>query len=182
MSDDKTYFNLVEGESIVWEGAPLPGYRTLLFATNFVPLLFFILAGFGIIFSSDAGDSFGIFVGFIGGVVVLGFLIAFASAHLHYSKEYYWITTKRLVQKHGFIGYRVNSIPLERVSDVVISRSFIESFFGFSSVHVQSLAGQVSYGRFGAEGKLAAVAEPEKIQHMILELIRANRKSEKLTI
>jgi uncharacterized membrane protein YdbT with pleckstrin-like domain len=76
----------------------------------------------------------------------------------------------------------VNSIPLERVSDVIISRSFVETLFGIASIHIQSLAGQASYGRFGAEGKYRAVPNPEELQQLIFKLIKENRQAEHLGI
>ncbi len=110
-------------------------------------------------------------------------VLVFVFASLRYNKRMYWITNKRIICKRGLIGYRINSIPFERISDVLISRSFIESLFGFGSVHVQSLAGQYSYrGRYGSEGNLMAVADPEGTQKLIFDLIKQKRKEEKLTM
>ncbi|MBS3056345.1 MAG: PH domain-containing protein [Candidatus Aenigmarchaeota archaeon] len=104
------------------------------------------------------------------------------SAFLHYNKQYYWITNKRVIYKRGFIGYRVMSIPHERISDVIISRTFLESIFGFGSVHIQSLAGQSSgTTTLGSEGVLLAVPEPEKLQELIFKLVKLKRKTEGLT-
>ncbi len=69
--------------------------------------------------------------------------------------RYYWITNQRVIIRRGLIGYSINSIPLERVSNVLISRSFLERLFGFDSLHVQTLAGQyTAHGRLGEEGNL----------------------------
>ena len=113
-------------------------------------------------------------------VFIIG--ITFLAAYLRYKKQYYWITNKRVVHKRGIIGYRINSIPLERISDVIISRTFLERIFGFGSVAIQSMAGQVSRGRLGAEASLLAVPNPEEIQELIFELIKKKRKEEHITM
>ena len=80
------------------------------------------------------------------------------------------------------MGYTIHSIPLERISDVIVSRTFWERIFGFGSVLIQSLAGQVTYGRkLGAEGSLLAVPNPEGVQKLIFDLIKKKRKTEKLS-
>ena len=59
----------------------------------------------------------------------------------------------------------------------------MESIFGFGSVHVQTMAGQVSMrGRFGAEGNLQAVPDPEGLQQQIFELVKKKRKAEGITM
>lgn len=113
-------------------------------------------------------------------VFVLG--ITFLAAYLRYKHQYYWITNKRVVYKRGIMGYRINSIPLERISDVIISRTFLERIFGFGSVAIQSMAGQVSRGRSGAEASLLAVPSPEETQELIFELIKKKRKEEHITM
>ncbi|MDI6720970.1 MAG: PH domain-containing protein, partial [Candidatus Aenigmarchaeota archaeon] len=102
-----------------------------------------------------------------------------------YNKFYYWITNKRIITKRGIIGYQIVSIPHERISDIIISRTFFENIFGIASLHVQSLAGQTSfrgYSATGSEGQLFAIPKPEETQNKILKLIRAKRKAEGLTI
>jgi len=68
---------------------------------------------------------------------------------------------------------------------VIVSRTFWERVFGFGSVHIQSLAGQISYGmhrRLGAEASMLAISDPEGIQKLIFELIKKKRKVEHLTM
>jgi hypothetical protein len=43
---------------------------------------------------------------------------------------------------HSFLGYRVRSVPLERVADVVISRTFLERVAGTSSIDIRAMTGQ----------------------------------------
>lgn len=176
------FFNLAEGEKIVWESKPLPGLMWFLFATHILGWIFLFLF-FGVYLlipllamgiGAVASGFFSILVGLL--------LVSYITASLQYGKEYYWITNQRAVHKHGFIGYTINSIPLERISDVIISRSFVESIFSIASIHIQSLAGQASYGRFGAEGKYRAVPNPEELQQVLFKLIKENRQTEHLGI
>jgi uncharacterized membrane protein YdbT with pleckstrin-like domain len=177
----------MKGEKIEWEGRPLPGLKKLLFFRSILGLFFFLLFFspfilFGII-AKASGSSAAYFIAGFGFLFLLALVVfLYVSAVLVYKKEYYWITNKRLIQKKGFIGYKVNSVPLERVSDVIISHSFLETLFGISSLQIQSLAGQYSRGRAGSEGNMRAVANPEKLQTLIFDLVRKNRKSEKLAI
>ena len=125
-------------------------------------------------------------------LMLLLLVLPFVTAHLSYNKMYYWVTNNRVIYKRGLIGYRISSIPLERISDIIITRTFLENLFGFGSIHIQSMAGQFSgygggYGRrgrrgLGSEGQLLAVPDPEGLQKLVFELIKKKRKSEKLTM
>lgn len=111
--------------------------------------------------------------------------IAWLLSAASYNKFYYWITNKRVVTKRGILGYQVVSIPFERISDIIISRTFLENVFGIASLHVQSLAGQISYPRYsmlGSEGQLFAIPNPEETQNKILKLVKLKRKAEGLTM
>ena len=113
--------------------------------------------------------------------LVIFLVLAFAFANLAYNKYHYWITNKRVIVKRGLLGYSITSIPYERISDVIVSRSFLEQLCGIASLHIQSLAGQVTYGKYGSEGTLLAVPSPEDLQVKILELVKQKRKEEHLS-
>ena len=185
------FFNLQDGEEIIWEAKPLPGLKWLMIFGTLVVWgvlgLFLIFPLLGVfLLSAFMGGILGFIGAIIGFVILLAIIIglSYIPANMRYKKEYYWITNNRIIHKRGFLGYTVNSIPLERVSDVIISRSFLESIFKISSVNVQSLAGQVSHqgGRFGAEGQLRAVEDPEGLQKLIFELVKKNREEKHLGI
>jgi len=114
-------------------------------------------------------------------LIIVTFLL-FALANAAYFKYCYWITNKRVITKRGVIGYQITSIPLERISDVIISRSFLETLCGISSLHIQSLAGQITPGSpLGGEGRLLAIPNPEVTQNKILELVKEKRREERLS-
>lgn len=159
---------------------------SLLVLIFIIPL--FILT-FPVLLSAKEAPTIRALITVIGGFLFVIFfcLVPLIKAFLRYKKEYYWITNKRVLIKKGFIGYHVYAIPFERISDIIISRSFLEQLLGFGSLMIQSLAGQASftYGgerrrRFGAEGSMLAVPEPEETQELIFNLIKEKRKKEKL--
>lgn len=172
------FFNLLEGEKVVEEIKPLPSLKWYFFLKSAIVLIFVLIWFIWIPFVVSPG--FTIFP-----VIIIIFLliILWLVAVNRYRHQHYWITNKRVICKRGIIGYTIGSIPFERVSDVIVSRTFLERLFGFGSVLVQSLAGQISHrGRLGAEGSLLAVPDPEKTQQNIFELMKEKRKVEKLTM
>lgn len=188
---DSLGFSLLEGEEVIETIKPLPSLKQYFFVTGFF-LWFFIFLVFSFFFVFPAIFAASLFG--LGSVVFSGFVIflifPLAIAHIasawSYEKSYYWITNKRIAVKRGLLGYSINSTPLERISDVIISRSFLESAFGFGSLYIQSLSGQYSYSgqgsRFGAEGVLLAVPNPEELQRKIFALVKQKREKEHLTM
>ncbi len=190
--ESRKYFNLQEGEKIVQELRPCRG---LLFYFLFQSIIAFAFLGFFLFmwfvplflsFISSPGNT-GVLIILIITIIIAAafFLFVFLSAYLRYKQRHYWITNKKVIFKRGFIGYSISSIPLERISDIIVSRSFLESIFGFGSLFIQSLAGQVTYrarGRFGAEASLQGMKNPEEIQELIFKLIKQKRADEHITM
>lgn len=180
MDETKRPFNLQAGEKIIREMRPMPALKGYLFARW---LFFTLLVGIWFIWlpfmipQLQKGAA-----AFL--VIALVFLLTgliYVLAGNAYGNQRYWITNKRLVYKRGIFGYRITSIPFERISDIIISRTVLERSFGFGSLLVESLAGQISSGT-GPEGQLIAIEDPETLQEEIFELIKAKRKKEKLTL
>jgi len=108
--------------------------------------------------------------------------------NLMYEKYHYWVTDKRVVWRHGLIGYSVTSVPLERISDVAVSRTFWERVCGVGGVVVKEMGAVPKYGYgywYGAGWSfptMIAVPDPEEMQKRILELVRKKGKESKLTV
>jgi uncharacterized membrane protein YdbT with pleckstrin-like domain len=86
-------------------------------------------------------------------------------------RYHYWLTNKRVIWCHGFIGYKVRSVPLERIADVVISRTLPELLAGISSIDIRDMTGQTQVATsLGA--KWIGVENAPEIQKQILEQIR----------
>jgi len=171
-------FELQEGEKVIKDIKPLPVLKWYFFITSAVGLFIFMVFFVWILFILPA---ISLIFGFI--FLVL-FVIFYLVANNRYNYQHYWITNKRVLCRRGILGYRISSIPLERISDVIVSRTFWERVFGFGSVLIQSLAGQITlnrYNRLGAEGSLIAIPDPEGLQKLIFELIKKKRKTEKLS-
>lgn len=88
-------------------------------------------------------------------------------------KYRYWLTNRRVILSSGFLGYTVRSIPLERISDVGLSNTFVEILSGVKSVIVRDMTGEAQSGKW-----LLAVDNAPELQAQILEQVqRVNRKS-----
>lgn len=83
------------------------------------------------------------------------------------SRYRYWLTNRRVIISSGFIGYRVRSIPLERVSDVAFSRTFPEMLAGIQSVIVRDMTGEAESGKV-----LFAIDNAAEVQKRILEEVQ----------
>ena len=120
------------------------------------------------------------------GAIVIA--LTFTLANLMYKKYHYWVTDKRVVWKHGVIGYSITSVPLERISDVAVSRTFWERVCGVGGVVVKEMGAVPKYGypySYGVGGgfpTMIAVPDPEEMQRQILELIGRKGKESKLTV
>ena len=69
--------------------------------------------------------------------------------NLIYKKYHYWVTDQRVIWRHGIIGYRVTSVPFERISDNAVSRTFLEMICSVGGVVVREMAGEVKIGYGG---------------------------------
>jgi uncharacterized membrane protein YdbT with pleckstrin-like domain len=103
------------------------------------------------------------------GIALLPFVCGWAV--LAERRYHYWLTNKRVIWCHGFIGYRVRSVPLERITDVVISRTLPELLAGISSIEIRDMTGQSqAAGSFGA--KWIGVEDAPEIQRRVLQQVR----------
>jgi membrane protein YdbS with pleckstrin-like domain len=176
--DMKKQFQLQEGEKIEKDIKPLPVLKWYFFIIPSVGFFFFTLFFSWIFFLPRISFISSLFLLFT--LIFIGILYLIANNRYNY--QHYWITNKRVLYRKGLLGYTISSIPLERISDVIVSRTFWERVFGFGSVMIQSLAGQITYrNRLGSEGSLLAVPDPEGTQKLIFDLIKKKRKSEKLS-
>jgi membrane protein YdbS with pleckstrin-like domain len=79
-------------------------------------------------------------------------------AQLAFSKFRYWITNHRTVGRRGAIGYTIDSIPLETISDVVVQRSIADRILGLSSIWVQPFGGTAAGGYGAAQYRFGGVS------------------------
>jgi len=93
--------------------------------------------------------------------------VVFLLAKFASDKYRYWLTNRRVIISSGFIGFRVRSIPLERVSDVAFSNTFAEMLAGIQSVVVRDMTGEAESGKV-----LFAVENAPEVQKRILEEVQ----------
>jgi len=112
------------------------------------------------------------------GIVLVPF--AFIWAVIAERRYHYWLTNRRVIWCHGFIGYQVRSVPLERIADVVISRTLPELLAGMSSINIRDMTGQTQ-PTAGLGAKWIGVKDAPEIQKRILEEIqRVNEHTKRL--
>jgi uncharacterized membrane protein YdbT with pleckstrin-like domain len=106
--------------------------------------------------------------------------IAFLWSVIAVHRYHYWLTNKRVIWCHGFIGYQIRSVPLERITDVVISRTLPELVAGISSIKIRDMTGQTGPNAdIGA--RWIGVKDAPEIQKRILEEIkRVNERVKQL--
>lgn len=177
-------FHLQDNEKIILAMKPKPMFVFQDAISKFIVylIMFAFIAGFGFSFSKTQSNFLLTFI------IILIFVIFFSivTASIRYTKENYWITNQRVIFKRGFFGYSVTSLPLERIVDVVISRSFFQQIFGTPSLHLDTFGSGSVGGANGnyanMKGTMFAVHSPEDLQKQILELVKKKRKTEKLSI
>ena len=81
-------------------------------------------------------------------------------------KHNYWLTNSRVIVANGIIGFRVRSIPLERVSDVALSCNFLEKWLGLRSVIVRDMTGEAMSG-----ASMLAAPDAAALQRKILDAV-----------
>jgi uncharacterized membrane protein YdbT with pleckstrin-like domain len=114
--------------------------------------------------------------GFITELVLLPLLIIFLvlvislKPLIQYGKSWYWITNHRVIGKRGFLGYSINSIPLENVSDVVLTRTLLDRILGLSSLVIVSMGNDPMTE--GGTGSSAAAQYPNFFPALTQETAR----------
>jgi len=121
-------------------------------------------------------------------LAAIAFALTLLLTNLMYKKYHYWVTDKRVVWRHGIIGYSITSVPLERISDVTVSRTFWERVCGVGGVVVKEMGAVPKYGYpywYGVGWgfpTMIAVPDPEEMQKRILELVGKKGEESKLTV
>src|SRR5208283_4430147 len=85
-------------------------------------------------------------------IIIIVVAWALINPFISYGKFKYWITNHRVVGQRGFIGYSIESIPLENVTDVTINRGIADQLLNLSSLFIVPIGGVMMYGRRGGLG------------------------------
>ncbi|HLY77429.1 MAG TPA: PH domain-containing protein, partial [Thermoplasmata archaeon] len=145
-------------------------------------VVFVVLGVLLFAFLAVAGGAAGglLLFGMLGGIGLILMVASVITGYLAYTKFRFWITTQRTVGRRGVVSYSIDSVPLETISDVIISRSIVDRLLGLSSLYIQPFGGAGFYpaqsGRYGSQFQSANTfpglpsAEAPQIQQLILHL------------
>ncbi len=74
-----------------------------------------------------------------------------------------YLTDRRIMEVDGFLGTKVNSMPLTKVTDVMLHRSAVGEVLGYGTFRVESA------GQDQALGRLDHLLEPERFHQLVVE-------------
>ncbi|HZY71047.1 MAG TPA: PH domain-containing protein [Thermoplasmata archaeon] len=138
-------FHLQEGEQVYLEIHPHP--RTLwkfAFSGIMVTIvigLFLILPFLALVSTSTPAGDLWWYAAVAIGVDGVFLLVTLVYATLAYRKFRYWVTDLRTVGRRGVVGYSIDSIPLETITDVVIYRGILDRMLGIAVLLIQPFGG-----------------------------------------
>ncbi|MCI4329505.1 MAG: PH domain-containing protein [Thermoplasmata archaeon] len=179
--DEVIYREIVPDRKLLWRlalGGLLSGVVILFLVVPF---------GLSFLFSGVGGNAVLFAVVFLIVVFLLIVTVSFVYAFLAFHKFRYWITNHRTVGRRGAIGFSIDSIPLETISDVVVQRSIADRILGLSSIWVQPFGGGSVGGYGAAQYRFGALsgsnsflgllpAEATDIQQLIFHLRDVRRR------
>ncbi len=164
-------FSLQEGEKVLAEVKPQMAGFVLSRIGNSLAGIIILALLFGFLFWSTAITYVTVLL-----VVLIAWIVI--APFIAYGKYKYWITNMRVIGSRGLIGYSIESIPLENITDVTLTRTLVEQILNLSSLVIVPIGGMaVSYRRGGGANYFTALA-PEQaldLQKSIFKL-RDERK------
>jgi membrane protein YdbS with pleckstrin-like domain len=154
-------------ERIIREGAPLPGlfWSGAVYCT--ISLLLIGLFG-GPFFTVFTDDPISVVMAPLSVVMATLILILPAVFRRRIGWNRWWITNQRLVVRTGFIGWRLQSVPLDRIVDVTIKSSWWDRLFGLEHIKVRDMTGEVSGNGISQALHLLAVPDAHEVAEVLL--------------
>ena len=160
---------LQEGESILADGRASKRFVFVSTLSRTLAIAVVIMGFTGFISLMD-GNGGALFGGFL--VVDVIALIIWGMQHMAWSWHRWWLTDRRLVIRHGLVGYQIQSVPLERIVDVTLRVSWLDRLFGLQHIHIRDMTGQVSANAVTPGLSLLAVEDAEAVADRIVEVSR----------
>ena len=93
-------------------------------------------------------------------IVVITRLIIILARWSFYERRY--ITNRRVIESGGFLGSRISSMPLSRVTDISYSRTVPGEIFGYATMRVETA------GQDQALGVVRYIAEPDHFYEVLI--------------
>ena len=140
---EKLPFKLQNGEKVIRELKPqFFGFMATRVLASYVGVLGLTIVSIAVIIILRTRLSgFLIELSLLPLFILLLILAVSVGPLISYGKSWYWITNHRVIGKRGFLGYSIDSIPLENVTDVVITRTLLDRFLGLSSLIIVPMGG-----------------------------------------
>ena len=174
-SDLESPLDLQKGESIIKEIRPSTALKWKMLLNNLV-IIGFLSAFIIYLYYYEEGSLWRTIGLLLFSLFEVRVIIQMIGIPIIYKKRLYLVTDKRVVVNSGFIGNYIHSVPLERISDIAVSRSFEEKMFGFGGLRIRTLTAG------GAGVSLEALPDPENTKNLIFDLVERKREREKLTM
>jgi membrane protein YdbS with pleckstrin-like domain len=99
-------------------------------------------------------------VGIVAVVIVISRLVIILARWSFYERRY--ITNRRVIESGGFLGSRISSMPLSRVTDISYSRTIPGELFGYATMRVETA------GQDQALGIVRYIAEPDHFYEVLI--------------
>ena len=153
---------LNEGEDVVLDLHP----HWWFFAKELVGLLAAVVVG-ALVAVWNPDGSPGKAAGIATALVILAFLILFATRYSQWITTNFVVTTDRLIYRHGVLAKHGIEIPLERVNTVFFSQSIFERILRTGDLVIES-AGE------GGRQAFSNVRHPSAVQNEIYKQMEEN--------
>jgi membrane protein YdbS with pleckstrin-like domain len=154
---EKLPFELEHGERIIRELKPrFFGFMVTRSFDGYLGVLALIIAIVAVlVFLRNSLAGFLGWLLLLPAFVLLLFLAVSLKPLIQYGKSWYWITNHRVIGKRGLMGYSIDSIPLENVTDIVLTRTLLDRVLGLSSLIIVPMGGnsreEGNTARWGAQ-------------------------------
>ena len=112
--------------------------------------------GLGLAFLLDGFRLAGIYAVF----VVLARWIILLARYWFYERRY--ITNRRVIESGGFLGSRISSMPLSRVTDINYSRTVLGELLGYATMRVETA------GQDQALGNVRFISRPSHFYEVLI--------------
>jgi uncharacterized membrane protein YdbT with pleckstrin-like domain len=99
-------------------------------------------------------------IGIVMVFVVIARLVINLARWSFYERRY--ITNRRVIESGGFLGSRISSMPLSRVTDISYSRTIPGELFGYATMRVETA------GQDQALGIVRFIAEPDHFYEVLI--------------
>jgi uncharacterized membrane protein YdbT with pleckstrin-like domain len=121
-------------------------------------------------FAKEINSSFQPYLFMLWAIAFLvGYFVAVMVSRQAYKNNVYYLTNRRVIIKSGwFKSYQLSSLPYKKISNVILSRSLLENMLEIPSLKIETVGSKREVPE-DDDKTLYALANPEKVQNLILE-------------